>query len=198
VSGLSPKGACAVGVWCLDSRRRARAQLVSGVWTDAEGRVRCWCLVSGRSPKGACAVGVWCLDGRCPVGVWCLVSGGCFSLVRPLFWGELQMAKMQHGVLWEAARWSPSLSDSENCRCAGLLLGGGPAAEPRLNGGRPPHGDEKAVPFLPKIGLYLEKFYRKFFSWGQFPTINPDRPELVHIDCTQPYVSQGDSTECIS
>ena len=33
LSGLSPKGACAVGVWCLDGRRRARALLVSGVWT---------------------------------------------------------------------------------------------------------------------------------------------------------------------
>ena len=98
------------GVWCLDGCRKAGALLLSGVWTVAEGRVRSWCLVSGRTPKGACAVGVWCLDGRrrarallvsgvWTVGVWCLVSGGCFPLVRPLFWGVLQMAKMQHGVL---------------------------------------------------------------------------------------------------
>ena len=103
------------GVWCLEGRRRARALFVSCVWTVAEGRVRYWCLVSGRSPKGACAVGVWCLEGRRRarallvsgvwtvaegrVRCWCLVSVGCFSLVRPLFWGVLQMTQMQHGVL---------------------------------------------------------------------------------------------------
>ena len=94
VSRGSPKGACAVGVLCMDGRRRARALMVSCVLTVAEGRVRCWCLVSGRSPKGACAVGVWCVEGRRRAralsvsGVWTVAEGRvrCRCLVAGV-WG---------------------------------------------------------------------------------------------------------------
>ncbi len=74
------------GVWCLDGRRRARALLVSGVWTVAEGRVRCWCLVSGRAVSGRCLVsGLWGVFSPCETPVFGGVADG-----KNAAWGALR------------------------------------------------------------------------------------------------------------
>jgi hypothetical protein len=124
------------------------------------------CLVSG----------VWCPD-----GVWCLVSGGVLPLMKPPYWWVLSDAKFGSVVLWEGADDPPVWAVAKTAAGAGLLLVGVTAAEPRLNGGRPPHGGKKVASFLPKIHSNLLKILPEKFP---LRPVSVDHPNLVYINCT--------------
>ena len=141
-----------------------------------------WCLVSGVST----VFGVWCVD-----GVWCLVSGGVLPLMKPPFWWVLSDAKFGSVVLWEGADDPPVWAIAKTAAGAGLLLVGGTAAEPRLNGGRPPHGGKKVASFLPKIHSNLLKILPEKFP---LRPVSVDHPNLVYINCTPTTVTPGDCT----
>ena len=134
------------------------------------------CLVSG----------VWCVD-----GVWCLVSGGVLPLMKPPFWWVLSYAKFGSVVLWEGPHDPPVWAVAKTAAGAGLLLVGGTAAEPRLNGGRPPHGGKKVASFLPKIHSNLLKILPEKFP---LRPVSVDHPNLVYINCTPTTVTPGDCT----
>ena len=132
------------------------------------------------------ATRVWCVD-----GVWCLVSGGVLPLMKPPFWWVLSDAKFGSVVLWEGADDPPVWAIAKTAAGAGLLLVGGTAAEPRLNGGRPPHGGKKVASFLPKIHSNLLKILPEKFP---LRPVSVDHPNLVYINCTQTTVTPGDCT----